>query len=116
MSGRAGAGDNTKARMRAMFEGMIVLGENLNATRKVKVGGKLMVELEGGKKVFPYETANGAKRFLDLTQACESELAKKNGMVGHIAAGIVNRDEEFIASMAERQVKCGADYLDCCVD
>lgn len=99
-----------------MFEGMIVLGENLNATRKVKVGGKMMVELEGGKKGYPYETASGEKRFLDLTQACESEMAKKSGMVGHIAAGIVNQDEEFIAAMAERQVGCGADYLDCCVD
>ena len=99
-----------------MFEGMIVLGENLNATRKVKVGGKLIVELDGGKKGYPYEADGGEKKFLDLTEACESEIAKKNGMVGYIAAGIVNRDEAFIAAMAQRQVKHGADYLDCCVD
>lgn len=99
-----------------MFEKMIVLGENLNATRKVKVGGKLTVQLAGGKTVYPYEAAGGEKKYLDLTRACESEMAKKSGLVGHIAAGIVNQDEEFIAAMALRQVDSGADYLDCCVD
>lgn len=98
-----------------MFENMIVLGENLNATRKVKVGGKLTVEL-AGKTVYPYENAAGEKRHLDLTQACQGDMAKKSGLVGHIAAGIVNRDEEFITAMAQRQVDAGADYLDCCVD
>lgn len=99
-----------------MFEGMLVLGENLNATRKVKIGGKLLRELEGGRKVYPYESATGEKMSLDLTAACQSPAAQKNGMVGHIAAGIVGREEAFIAALAQRQVAHGADLLDCCVD
>jgi len=99
-----------------MFEGMIVLGENLNATRKVKVGGKLVVDLGGGKWGYPYQSPSGEQEYLDLSAALETEQVKNTGMVGYISTGIVNHDEEFITAMAQRQVAAGADYLDCCVD
>jgi cobalamin-dependent methionine synthase I len=99
-----------------MFEGMILIGENLNATRKVKIGGKMIVDLGGGKKGYAYDSAGGEKKHLDLTSAAQTEQAKASGMVGYISAGIVGREEEFIAAMARRQVKQGADWLDCCVD
>jgi 5-methyltetrahydrofolate--homocysteine methyltransferase len=99
-----------------MFEGMTLLGENLNATRKVKVDGKKVVKLDGGKVGFPYKGEDGTTHYLDLTQAIQAEAAQSTGLVGYIATGIVNRDEAFIAAMARAQIAAGADYLDCCVD
>lgn len=99
-----------------MFEGMILLAENLNATRKVKATGKKIVDLGNGKKGYPYQGRNGEEKYLDMTRMLETEAVQASGMVGYIATGIVNKDEEFIAAMAEAQVRQGADYLDCCVD
>jgi 5-methyltetrahydrofolate--homocysteine methyltransferase len=99
-----------------MFEGMILLGENLNATRKVRAMGKKVVDLGNGKKGYPYINAQGEPRYLDLTQMLQSEAVINSGMVGYIATGVVNRDEEFIAAMAQAQANAHADYLDCCVD
>ena len=99
-----------------MFEGMIVMGENLNATRKVKVGGKNTVDLPNGKTGYAYKGADGQTKYLDLTEAIKTEQVKAKGMVGHIATGVINQDEEFITAMATVQINAGADYLDCCVD
>ncbi len=99
-----------------MFEGMILIGENLNATRKVKAEGKLVIDLGDGKKGYAYKTPAGEEKFLDLTGILKTEAVQASGMVGYIAAGIINRDEEFIAAIAQRQIGMGADYLDCCVD
>ncbi|MCL5270961.1 MAG: dihydropteroate synthase [bacterium] len=99
-----------------MFQNMTVIGENLNATRKVKADGKMVVDLGGGRKGYPYKALDGQDKFLDLTEALKSQTVQNSGMVGYIAAGIVARDEEFIAAIAGRQVARGADILDCCVD
>lgn len=99
-----------------MFEGMILLGENLNATRKLSVTNPKIVTLDGGRKGLPYKGLDGKEKYLDLTEALQSEASQKSGKVGHIAAGIVNRDEEYIASVARTQIGAGADVLDLCVD
>ncbi len=99
-----------------MFEGMVVLGENLNATRKVKADGKMVVEYAPGRKGYPYTSMTGERKYLDLTDALQSEAVQKSGKVGYIAAGVVQRDEEFIAAIAHRQIQDGADALDLCVD
>ena len=99
-----------------MFEGMIVLGENLNATRRVKANGIKVKDMGDGKTGYPYKNKDGEDRFLDLTEAIQAEAVQASGMVGHISTGIKNRDEEFVASMAHEQIARGADYLDLCVD
>lgn len=99
-----------------MFEGMILLGENLNATRKVKADGKKVIDLGNGKKGYAYFNMQGEEQFLDMTEMLKTEAVVASGKIGYIATGIINRDEEFIAGMAQEQVNHGADYLDCCVD
>lgn len=99
-----------------MFEQMILLGENLNATRKVKAAGKKIVDTGNGKKGYPYTDMEGQEKFLDVTEMLQNEAVIATGMLGYIATGIINKDEEFIAAIAQQQVSHGADYLDCCVD
>lgn len=99
-----------------MFEGMTVIGENINATRKIKADGKKVHDLGDGRKGYPYTTIDGRDAYLDLTEMLRTEIVQKTGRIGYIAAGIVARDEAFLAGIGGRQVQHGADYLDCCVD
>lgn len=99
-----------------MFEGMIVIGENINATRKVKAEGKKIVEFAPGRRGYPYPGPDGAQAHLDLTEELESELTKKSGRVNYLAAGIIKRDAGFLVALAQDQIDNGADLLDVCVD
>ena len=99
-----------------MFEDMILIGENLNATRKVKADGKMIVEFAPGKKGYPYKNLQGETCHLDLTEALQTDAVKQSGKVGYIAWGVINKDEAFISAISQNQVRLGSDYLDCCVD
>lgn len=99
-----------------MFEDMILIGENLNATRKVKADGKMVVDFGAGKKGYPYKNSDGEQCHLDLTEALQTEAVQQSGKVGFISWGVQNRDEAFVAAISQNQIRLGADYLDCCID
>lgn len=99
-----------------MLHGMLVIGENLNATRKLRVGGPRFVSMEDGRTAIRYETPDRKVRFLDVTDALESEAVKKNNLVPHIAVAIRQGNAEYVQTMALAQKRAGADFLDLCVD
>jgi 5-methyltetrahydrofolate--homocysteine methyltransferase len=95
---------------------MTVIGENLNATRKLRVGGVRVDELDDGRVVVNYMTVEGEARVLDVSEAARDEDGKTVRFVPHIAAAIFQRHEEYIRTVARIQEKAGADYIDLCVD
>jgi 5-methyltetrahydrofolate--homocysteine methyltransferase len=100
-----------------MYEGLRVLGENLNASCGLRaLGHPAIMQQPAGRVAFRYANATGEECLLDLTEHVQSPAAQKTGQVSLIAAALLNRDEEFVATLAVRQVRAGAEMLDCCVD
>ena len=98
------------------MEGIIVLGENLNTSRKCRADGKLVKPMPNGKPGYPYKDLEGNARFVDLSQVLARETVQKTGMVPYIAAAVENRDELYIATAIKEQEQAGADIIDLCVD
>ena len=96
--------------------GIIVIGENLNTSRKCKADGKLVAKMPGGGTGYPYKDLAGNSRFVDLTRFLQRESVQKSGMVPYIAAAVENRDRDYIEAAIREQVVGGADILDLCVD
>jgi 5-methyltetrahydrofolate--homocysteine methyltransferase len=95
---------------------MIVIGENLNATRKLRVGGARVEGLDDGRFVIRYKTIDGEDRVLDVSDSARDADGNTVRFVPHIAVGIFQRDEEYIRTAALLQERAGADYIDVCVD
>jgi len=99
-----------------MLHDMLVIGENLNATRKLRLGGPRIAETDDGRTLVRYETVDGEERHLDVTESVRSEAVKKSGRIPHIAVAVLRRDADYIRTLALLQKEAGADILDVCVD
>jgi cobalamin-dependent methionine synthase I len=98
------------------MSGIIVLGENLNASRKCKLGGKLAKEMPDGKMGFPYKDLNGEDKYVDLTRIAQRETVQKTKLAPYVAAAVENRDEMYVATVIKQQADAGADIIDLNVD
>jgi 5-methyltetrahydrofolate--homocysteine methyltransferase len=97
-------------------DGLIVIGENLNATRKIK-GSSPRIVKEGDRRYLPYTDTSGAKRALDLTEAFPPDPAEHaNAMIPYIAQCFRNRDLVYLETAVDTQIKAGAHIIDLCVD
>lgn len=101
-----------------MFENMIVIGENLNATRKLKADGPRVVPIPGkpGRTGLRYTDAAGETAYLDITKELQMEAVKNSGRLPHVGVAIWQEDDRYLVALAVEQEKLGADYLDLCVD
>jgi 5-methyltetrahydrofolate corrinoid/iron sulfur protein methyltransferase len=96
--------------------GLIVIGENINATRKLSVRNKNIVH-EDDRHYLAYEDLSGTARRLDLTNAFPEDWEEKKGaLVTHIGAGIKNQDMDFLTWALKAQEQAGCHILDICVD
>ncbi|MCX7049284.1 MAG: dihydropteroate synthase [Candidatus Sumerlaeota bacterium] len=98
-----------------MIEGMQILGENLNATRKLIKSSKKLVEHEG-RWCYQYIDLQGATAYLDVADAMAAAIARDARLIPYIAEGIKQRDARWAQATAVAQIKAGADFLDLCVD
>lgn len=98
-----------------MIEGMEIIGENLNATRKLLKTSKRLVEKDGG--VFlKYADTEGREAFMDLTAAKAAADEKNARLLPYIAEGVKQRDARWAQATAASQIAAGADFIDLCVD
>ncbi len=96
--------------------GLIFIGENINATRKFLCRSKRIVH-EDDRHYLTYQDLSGTARRLDLTAGFPEDWQDKKGaVVGHIAAGIVNQDMDFLTWAINAQVEAGSHIIDVCVD
>lgn len=97
-------------------EGLIVIGENFNVTRKIKVTSPRVVR-ENGKVGIGYVDTGGAKRVLDCTVIVPADPAEQEGfMIPHIAHALRTNDLEYITAVIKSQERAGAHIIDLCVD
>jgi 5-methyltetrahydrofolate--homocysteine methyltransferase len=102
--------------MKVKGNGLIVIGENFNATRKIKSNNPRVVEADG-KIGIGYTDLAGTKRLLDCTDIFPKDPAKRNSfMIPHIAQALRQKDMNYITWAIKNQEKHGAHIIDLCVD
>lgn len=98
-----------------MIEGILVIGENLNATRKIIKTSNRLVE-EDGKTFLKYTDTEGVGARMDLTEARQQAEEANSRFIPYIAEGIRQADTRWAQATAVAQVKAGSDFIDLCVD
>ena len=103
-----------------------VIGENLHATRVLLRGGKHVVAAPSGGEAIRYTSASGETRYLAIPEDIKRRQDFQEGRVKHVAVAVraamsdaepaASEGREYLRTLAERQIKTGADYLDLNVD
>jgi 5-methyltetrahydrofolate--homocysteine methyltransferase len=102
--------------MKAKDGGLIVIGENFNATRKVKGNNTRVVHVDG-KVGIGYTDLDGNKRLLDCTDIVPEDPAARNSfMIPHVAQALRKKDMNYIVWAIKNQERLGAHIIDLCVD
>ena len=97
-------------------QGLIVIGENLNATRKIQ-GNSPRIVKDGDRRGLGYTDMSGTKRLLDLTDAYPEDPEKHaTAMLLYVAQCFRNKDLYYLQTAVQSQVKAGAHIIDLCVD
>lgn len=97
-------------------QGLIVIGENLNATRKIK-GSSPRIVREGDQRGLAYTDLSGAKRILDLTDAFPQDPKEHaSAMIPYVAQCFRNKDLHYLETAVHSQLRAGAHIIDLCVD
>ena len=95
---------------------MIIIGENFNATRKIKATSPRVEEVDGRIGI-AYTDLDGTRRLLDCTDIVPKDPAKRNSfMIPHIGQALRNKDMTYITYAIKAQEKAGAHIIDLCVD
>jgi len=102
--------------MKIAGDGLIVIGENFNATRKIKITSPKVIDQEG-KVGIGYTDLDGNKRVLDVTGTIPQDPnTRRNFMIPHIAQACRSKDLNYIRWAIKNQELAGAHIIDLCVD
>jgi 5-methyltetrahydrofolate--homocysteine methyltransferase len=103
-----------------------VIGENIHTTRSVLRTGKLVTTSPAGEEAVRYTTTSGETRYLPIPEEFKSLQDYREGRVKHVMiavrtamSGIEPSSGEatiYLRTLAEKQVRAGADFLDLNVD
>lgn len=96
--------------------GLIVIGENINTTRRIKANSPNIVR-EDGKVGYVYLDLDGQRRLLDITDIFPKDADKiQSARIGHIGQAVRKKDLDFIKWAILSQARAGAHIIDLCVD
>ena len=96
--------------------GLIVIGENINTTRRLRANGPRVFK-EGDRAGLRYTDLDGTRRVLDVTQAYpEDETQVATARIPHIAVALRNNDVDYITWAIRSQERAGAHVIDLCAD
>jgi 5-methyltetrahydrofolate--homocysteine methyltransferase len=102
--------------MKIAGDALIIIGENFNATRKIKITSPRVVQ-QDGKVGIGYTDLDGNKRVLDVTKTVPEEPNKRQGFnLPHIAEACRQKDLHYIRWAIKNQELHGAHIIDLCVD
>ena len=97
-------------------QGLIIIGENLNATRKIK-GSSPRILKEGDQRGLVYTDPSGTPRVLDLTDAFPPDPKEHaNAMIPYVGQCFRNKDLTYLETAVQSQLTAGAHIIDLCVD
>jgi len=103
-----------------------VIGENIHTTRVCLREGKLVVTSPSGREAVRYTTCSGETRYLAIPEEFKTRQDYQEGKVKHVMAAVrmgmsgdgAAADEAliYLQTLAEKQIRAGADFLDLNVD
>ena len=95
---------------------LIVIGENINTTRRIRATSKNIVKRDG-RVYWRYPGLKGVEGFLDVTEQYPTDEAEvSKARIGHIGQGVRDQDLDFLTWAIKGQVEAGAHIVDLCVD
>ncbi len=95
---------------------LIVIGENINTTRRIKATSPNIVK-EDGKVAYAYTDLDGGRRLLDITDLYPEDPEElKTARIGHIGQAVRKQNLDFIRWAILSQERAGAHIIDLCVD
>jgi hypothetical protein len=93
--------------------GLIVIGESINATRKLKPASP-RIHLDDNVARIRYVNADGHEAFMDISDVFPwDENARKRTLVPHVAHAMKTKN---IGGLVVAQERAGAAIIDICVD
>jgi cobalamin-dependent methionine synthase I len=105
---------------------LIVIGENLHATRVLLRSGKHVITAPNGEEAIRYTSTNGEIRHLVIPEDIKRRQDYQEGRVKHVAVAVraamstadpaAQEGRQYLRTLAERQIQTGADFLDLNVD
>lgn len=102
--------------MKIPGDGLVIIGENFNATRKIKITSPKVIQ-QDGKVCIGYTDLDGNKQVLDVTSVIPDDPNKRNGFnIPHIAEACRQKDMRYISWAIKNQERHGAHMIDLCVD
>lgn len=94
----------------------IVIGENINTTRRIRADSKNIVERDG-RHFWRYTDLDGGEGLLDVSeQYPEDETKLRSARIAHIGQGVRSQEMDFLKWAIVSQVRAGAYIVDLCVD
>ena len=97
-------------------DGLVIIGENFNATRKIKASSPRVLR-ENGKWFISYVQLDGTPARLDVTASMpEDPNEQKLFAIPHIAEACRQKDMDYIIWSIKSQEANGAHIIDLCVD
>ena len=97
-------------------DGLVIIGENFNATRKIRITSPRVVQ-QDGKVGIGYTDLDGNKRVLDVTRIVPEEPNKRQSFaIPHIGEACRQKDMHYIGWAIKNQELHGAHIIDLCVD
>ena len=104
----------------------VVIGENLHTTRVLLRPGKHIATAPSGEEAIRYTSVGGETRYLIIPEDFKRRQDYQEGRVKHVAVAVraamagvepmAAEGKEYLRTLAERQIKTGADFLDLNVD
>ncbi len=102
--------------MKASNNGLIIIGENFNATRKIKATSRRVVT-EGDRWFITYARLDGTPARLEVTDTIpEDPNQRRVFAIPHIAEACRQKNMDYIAWAIQSQEAGGAHIIDLCVD
>ena len=102
--------------MKIAGDGLVIIGENFNATRKIKITSPKVIQKDG-KVAIGYTDLDGNKRMLDVTKIIPEDPNKRQGFnIPHIGEALRQNDMHYIKWAIKNQERHGAHIIDLCVD
>jgi 5-methyltetrahydrofolate corrinoid/iron sulfur protein methyltransferase len=102
--------------MKIAGDGLVIIGENFNATRKIRITSPKVVT-QGDKVGIGYTDLDGNKRVLDVTSVIPTDPNKRQGFpIPHIGEACRQKDLNYIRWAIKNQELHGAHIIDLCVD
>ncbi len=102
--------------MKTTNDGLIIIGENFNATRKIKATSA-RVHRDNDKWYISYTKLDDTPGWLDVTESMPQDPnEQKLFAIPHVAQACRSKDMDYIEWAIRSQERAGAHIIDLCVD